>query len=158
MNYELLPPINAALNAASAVLLVIAYVQIKRGQYRAHAYFILGALVTSMAFLTCYLIYHAHARATYVDVRFPDVPVVLRQLYKWALLLPHTLLAVVMLPMIAFSLTVAYRRRWTTHRKFSPWTMWIWLYVSVTGVIIYWLLYHLFPGMQSAAQRMATAT
>jgi uncharacterized membrane protein YozB (DUF420 family) len=157
VTYEVLPPINAVLNGTSAVLLVIAYVMIKRGNYRAHAYFILSALVTSTAFLTCYLIYHAHARTTHVDVRFPDVPLALRETYKWVLLLPHTLLAIVMLPMIFTSLTVAYRRRWATHRKFSPWTMWIWLYVSVTGVIIYWMLYHLFPGMQSAA-RVATAS
>jgi uncharacterized membrane protein YozB (DUF420 family) len=158
VNYELLPPINAILNGTSAALLIAAYVLIKRRRYHAHAYLVLSALVTSTTFLAGYLIYHAHAGTTPVKEKFPDVPAALRGVYLWIILLPHTLLAVVMLPMIAVSLTVAYRRRWQTHRRFSPWTMFVWLYVSVTGVIIYWMLYHLFPGMQSAAQRVATAS
>jgi uncharacterized membrane protein YozB (DUF420 family) len=158
VRYDLLPPINALLNASSTVLLVAAFVLIKRHRYHAHAYFVLSALVTSTAFLVCYLIYHAHAKTTPVAQKFPDVPAALRAVYLWVILLPHTLLAIGMLPMIAVSLIVAYRRRWHTHRRFSPWTMWIWLYVSVTGVIIYWMLYHLFPGIQSAAQVASAAT
>src|SRR5204862_7570035 len=105
------------------------------------------------AFLTCYLIYHAHVMTTKVDDVFPHVPPVLRSIYKWPLLLPHTLLAIGMLPLIGISLYNAYHRRWHVHRRFGPWTFGIWLYVSVTGVIIYWLLYHLFPAMERAAIR-----
>lgn len=144
-----LPKINATLNASSAVLLMAAYICIKLRKVRAHAWLIICAVLTSGAFLTGYLIYHAHVGATYVDQRFPDVPLYLRRIYK-LILFPHLTLAIVMLPLIARSLYLAYHRRWTQHRRISPWSFWIWLYVSVTGVIIYWMLYHLFPGIQGS--------
>ena len=147
-----LPPINATLNGVSAIFLVAALICIKRRQIQCHAYLILAALITSSAFLTCYLIYHAHVRTTKVAELFPHVSPALRSIYLYVILLPHTLLAVGMLPLIGISLYNAYRRRWTIHRKFGPWTFGIWLYVSVTGVIIYWLLYHLFPQLERAAK------
>jgi putative membrane protein len=145
-----LPAINATLNGTSSVLLLAAYVCIKAKKVRAHAWLILSALLASSLFLTGYLIYHAHVGATYVDVRFPNVPAALRLTYK-LILFPHLTLAMVMLPFIGRSLYLAYHRQWVKHRRISPWSFWIWLYVSVTGVIIYWMLYHLFPGMQGAA-------
>lgn len=145
-----LPAINAALNSTSSILLLTAYIFIKLRKVRLHATFIISALVTSTAFLACYLVYHSFVGATYVDQRFPQVPHSLRTIYKW-ILFPHLTLAIFMLPLIARSLYLAYHRRWESHRKISPWSFWIWLYVSVTGVIIYWMLYHLFPGMQQSA-------
>ncbi len=145
-----LPAVNAVLNGTSSVLLFTAYIFIKLKKVTAHAYLIISALVTSTAFLACYLTYHYFVGATYVDQRFPLVPHALRTTYK-LILFPHLTLAIVMLPLIARSLYLAYHRRWEKHRKISPWSFWIWLYVSVTGVIIYWMLYHLFPGMQQAA-------
>jgi uncharacterized membrane protein YozB (DUF420 family) len=146
-----LPALNAFLNGSSAVLLLVAFVLIKAKKVRQHAYFIIAAVVTSAAFLTCYLIYHAHAGATRVSVAFPAVPSWLRFTYLWIILLPHTLLAAVMVPFIVTSLVLAGRRNWTKHRKIAPATFFMWLYVSVTGVIIYWMLYHLFPGIQGSA-------
>jgi uncharacterized membrane protein YozB (DUF420 family) len=146
-----LPPINAILNGISAILLVAALIAIKRRKIRAHAYLILIALVTSAAFLTCYLIYHAHVKTTKVAELFPHVSGSLRSIYIYVILLPHTLLAVGMLPLIGISLYNAYHRRWAVHRKIGPWTFGIWLYVSVTGVMIYALLYHIFPALERAS-------
>jgi uncharacterized membrane protein YozB (DUF420 family) len=147
-----LPPINATLNGISAILLVAALIAIKRRQIRAHAYLVLMALLTSAAFLTCYLIYHAHVKTTRVGELFPHVSNAVRSIYLYVILLPHTLLAVGMLPLIGISLYNAYRRRWHVHRRIGPWTFGIWLYVSVTGVMIYGLLYHIFPALERAAK------
>jgi uncharacterized membrane protein YozB (DUF420 family) len=146
-----LPKVNATLNATSAVLLVAAYICIKNKKVRPHAWLMISAVCTSAAFLAGYLTYHAHVGVTRVADAFPAVPNWLRDVYLFVVLLPHTLLAAVMVPMIATSLVLAYRRKWATHRRVSPWSFWIWLYVSVSGVIIYWMLYHLFPGIQRGA-------
>ena len=151
MSIQDLPALNAFLNGTSAVLLVIAFALIKAKKVRQHAYLIIAAVITSTAFLTGYLIYHAHVGTTRVSVAFPAVPGWLRFVYLWIILLPHTLLAAVMVPFIVASLILAWRRKWETHRKVAPWSFWMWLYVSVTGVIIYWMLYHLFPGIQQSA-------
>jgi uncharacterized membrane protein YozB (DUF420 family) len=145
-----LPVVNAILNGSSAVLLVAAYISIKLRRIRFHGYLISAAVLTSTAFLTCYLIYHAHVPTKSAHSLYPAVPNWLYHVYIWIILLPHTLLAVGMLPLIALSLWFAYKRRWQSHRRLSPYSFWIWLYVSVTGVIIYWMLYHLFPGMQQS--------
>jgi uncharacterized membrane protein YozB (DUF420 family) len=147
LSYQSLPILNATLNAISTVLLVLAYIAIKRRRVRTHMYLMLAALVTSALFLTFYLIYHAKvgekstAQMTYL-------PPWLRTLYL-GILFPHILLAAVMVPMILMSLWRAYRRQWTRHRRIATPTFWIWLYVSVTGVIIYWMLYHLFPSLRT---------
>src|SRR4051812_34674431 len=85
LTFDDLPKVNAALNAASAVLLVAAYIAIKRRHVHAHAYLVVAAVATSAAFLTCYLYYHAHAGATYVDLKFSRVAPALRFTYKWIL-------------------------------------------------------------------------
>jgi uncharacterized membrane protein YozB (DUF420 family) len=146
-----LPVINATLNGTSAVLLLAAYVCIRMKKIRQHGYLIGACVLTSSAFLTCYLIYHAHVPTKSVHSLYPAVPGWLYHTYLWIILLPHTLLAIGMLPLIVASLWLAYKRKWAAHRRIAPWTFGIWLYVSVTGVIIYWLLYHVFPGMQSSA-------
>ena len=149
MTIQQLPLLNAILNSTSAVLLVAAIMLIKAGRTRAHATAIIAAVVTSAAFLTFYLIYHYHvgekstAGLTYI-------PKWLRTIYL-AILFPHLILAMVMLPMIVVTLWRAYRRQWEKHRRLAKPTFYIWLYVSVTGVVIYWMLYHLFPTMAAAA-------
>lgn len=142
-----LPALNAILNGTSSMLLLAAYIAIKLKKVRAHAWLILAALLMSSLFLAGYLTYHAYTGTTRVDVVFPNVSRALRTTYK-LILFPHLTLAMVMLPLIGRSLYFAYRRNWAKHRRLSPWSFWIWLYVSVTGVIIYWMLYHLFPGIQ----------
>ena len=136
------PPLNAALNALSAVLLVAGFVFIKMKNVRAHKFCMLSAVVTSAAFLACYLTYHKLAGEKTSGLK----PGTLRTLYFW-ILFPHLILAVVMLPMILLTLRHAFKEQWHAHRKMAVWTFPIWLYVSITGVIIYWMLYHYIPSV-----------
>jgi putative membrane protein len=154
MTLEILPPINATLNATSAVLLVTAYAFVKRRSYRIHASLTISAFLVSSVFLCLYL-YHKHllyqatgsAETSTADVR----PVALRYAYLFILLLPHVLLAIAMLPMILTTFFFAATRRWSAHRKLARPTFWIWLYVSVSGVLVYFTLYHLFPHFRTGA-------
>jgi uncharacterized membrane protein YozB (DUF420 family) len=132
------PEVNATLNAASALLLATGFCFIIAGKWRAHATCMISAAVVSAVFLGCYLTYHyLHGEKT-TRLHAHDW---LRDVYL-AILLPHLLLAVVMLPMIFMTLTRAARRQWPLHRRIALPTFWIWIYVSVTGVIVYWMLYH----------------
>jgi uncharacterized membrane protein YozB (DUF420 family) len=154
MSHETLPPINALLNGIATVLLVSAYLLVKRRNYRAHATLMISAFVVSCVFLVFYLwhktlLYEATGKAN-VSVAHLG-PAWLRYLYWFVLLIPHLILAVVMLPMILATFWRAYRRRWVAHRRLAKPTLWIWLYVSVTGVVIYWVLYHLFPRLNPGA-------
>jgi protein SCO1/2/putative membrane protein len=134
-----LPTVNATLNTLSCVLLCLAFVFIKTGRWRAHGYTMVSATLVSVAFLICYLTYHYMygERST----RHSHAPHWLRYTYL-LILFPHLLLAMVMLPMIYVTLLRAYRRDWANHKRISVPTFWVWLYVSITGVVIYFLLYH----------------
>ena len=145
MDISSLPAVNAMLNGTSAVLLVIGYYYIRRGRFRAHGVAMAAASVASAAFLTFYLIYHYHVGE--VSTRNMGLPTWLRTIYL-LILATHVILAAVNLPMIILTLIRAWRRKWEAHRRIARWTLPIWLYVSVTGVGIYWMLYHLFPGMR----------
>ena len=140
---ETFAAINATLNGLSAVLLVFAFVFVKRRQYRNHAIAMIAAFTTSAVFLffyvSSYLIHDERSSG------LPPGPVKTAYLL---MLLTHVVLAVVMLPMILTAFWRAYRRQWERHHRIASPTFWIWLYVSVTGVVIYWMLYHLFPGMR----------
>ena len=136
---SVLPTVNATLNATSCVLLCLAFVFIKMGKWRAHGYAMVSATVVSCAFLVCYLSYHyMYGERSTRDTHAPHW---LRYIYL-VILFPHLLLAMVMLPMIYLTLLRAYRRDWESHKRISVPTFWIWLYVSVTGVVIYFMLYH----------------
>ena len=149
MNLSYFPVVNASLNGTSAVLLVIAFALVKARRYAAHATVMILALLTSSAFLACYLTYHyLRAKQGVTVTQFP--PGSLRPWYL-ALLFSHTILAVVILPLIATALWAAIRRRWPLHRKISSVTLPLWFYVSVTGVVIYWMLYHVAPALRSGA-------
>src|ERR1051325_10224217 len=139
MSLSDLPLLNACLNGTSAVLLTIGYSQIKKQRQIAHRNCMIGAFITSTLFLISYLYYHAHAKTTH----FTD-PAWFRPIYL-TILLTHTLLAVVIVPLILTTLTLAIRGRFETHKRFARWTWPLWMYVSVTGVIIYLLLYQIFP-------------
>jgi uncharacterized membrane protein YozB (DUF420 family) len=141
-----LPAINAGLNSASTLLLIAAYVCIRGKRVRPHAYLMISALVTSAGFLALYLYYHFHVGEVSTK-GMTYLPRWLRGLYL-AILFPHLILATGMLPMIVMTLIRAYQRNWVKHRRIARPTFWIWLYVSVTGVVIYWMLYHLFPMMK----------
>jgi uncharacterized membrane protein YozB (DUF420 family) len=152
VNYQTLPIINATLNATSATLLIAAFTMVKRANYRVHAYLTISAFIVSSVFLCLYL-YHKvllfRATGSYNTSTADVHPVILRYFYLFVLLLPHLLLAIAMVPMILTTFYRAYRRDWIRHRRIAIPTFWIWLYVSVTGVVIYWMLYHLFPSLKT---------
>ena len=132
-----LPALNACLNATSAVLLATGYVLIRRGRRQAHQRVMLAALVSSALFLTSYLVYHAQVGS----VRFRGQGPV-RTVY-FTILLTHTVLAVVIVPLVGTTLVPALRGRFDKHRRLARITLPLWAYVSVTGVVIYWMLYRM---------------
>ena len=138
MSVRDLPTLNAALNATSAVLLVCAYRFIQRRAIAAHRACMLAAFGVSVVFLSSYLIYHAQVGS----VRFPGTGWV-RGLY-FAILITHTILAALVPPLAIVTLVRALREQFDRHRRLARWTFPIWLYVSVTGVIVYVMLYHLY--------------
>jgi putative membrane protein len=134
-----LPAVNATLNALSAILLTAGFVFIRQGKKKEHSICMLSALVTSALFLTCYLIYHFYAgRTTFKG------PALARTIYL-TILLTHTVLAVMIVPMIFVTLNRAMRARFDKHKAIARWTWPLWMYVSVTGVVIYLMLYHIYP-------------
>lgn len=133
------PTLDAALNAASAVLLSLGYLSIRRKNVRAHKAFMLSAVASSAVFLCCYLWYHAHYGVT----RFKLGGAV--RTFYFSLLGTHTVLATAIVPLVAITLYRALRGRFRRHRKIARWTWPIWMYVSITGVVVYWMLYHV-PG------------
>jgi putative membrane protein len=133
-----LPTVDASLNALSAVFLATGFFFIRRKNVRAHKTCMLSAVATSVLFLGCYLTYHFFHGVT----RFPGQGWA-RPLY-FALLVSHTVLAAAIVPLVLVTLYRAWRQRFDLHRKIARWTFPIWLYVSVTGVVVYWVLYHVY--------------
>ncbi len=131
------PAIDATLNAASALLLMTGYVFIRRKNVQAHKACMLSAVVTSTLFLVCYLWYHSHHGVT----RFAGHGVA-RGFYL-TLLASHTVLAAVIVPMVLVTVCRAWREMFDRHKRIARWTLPLWIYVSVTGVVVYWMLYHL---------------
>jgi uncharacterized membrane protein YozB (DUF420 family) len=140
---ELFAAIDATLNGASTVLLVSAYLMIKLRNVRAHVGLMICALATSTAFLVCYV----YSKFRYGDTSSGLESGALKTFYL-LLLASHVILAMGMLPPIAMTVWRGYTRQWERHKRIARPTFWIWLYVSVTGVMIYWLLFHLFPSMR----------
>lgn len=132
-----LPAINAFLNATAAVLLVCGYALIRRGQVQNHKRVMIAAFVTSCAFLTCYIIYHVQVGS----VRFPHTGPI-RTVYL-SILATHTVLAATVPVLAIITLSRALARKFDKHRKIARWTLPIWLYVSVTGVVVYLMLYRM---------------
>ena len=137
-----LPAVNATLNALAAVLLLCGLAAIKSGERKLHERLMIAAFVVSSAFLACYLYYHL-AIARGQPTRFNGAGLA-RTAYL-ALLISHTVLAVVNLPLVLRTLWLAHKERWDAHKKLAKITFPIWLYVSVTGVIVYVVLYHWNP-------------
>ncbi len=132
-----LPTVNASLNTISTILLTIGFLMIRRRKIVAHRNCMIAAFVVSGLFLTSYLIYHYHAGSTPFEGSGW-----IRYVY-FAVLIPHIILAASILPLALITLYFALRKRFTKHRRIARWTLPIWLYVSVTGIIVYWMLYHL---------------
>ncbi len=139
MNVTDLPAVNATLNATSAVLLLFAYAAIRRHDVERHRKLMLATAATSALFLVSYLVYHSRVGS----VRFTGTGPI-RSVY-FSILLTHTVLAALIVPMVLRTLYLGLKRLDDRHRRLARWTFPIWLYVSVTGVVIYAMLYHLYP-------------
>ncbi len=136
--YAIYPVLDASLNGASAVLLVVARRMIKQGRMAVHRALMLAALSTSSLFLISYLYYHAHVGSVQFQGQGWSRPV------YFTILISHTVLAMAVVPLVLITLSRALRERFDRHRVIARWTYPVWLYVSVTGVVVYVMLYHLF--------------
>lgn len=142
--WRILPAADATLNAIAAALLVIGYVLIKRRREVAHKRVMLSAFAVSSVFLACYLTYHIGGRlAGRSEIRFTEPPPI-RYIY-FSILISHVLLAFTVPVLAIATIWLGLKDRRAAHRRLAWWTFPIWLYVSVTGVIIYLMLYHLYP-------------
>ena len=138
---HLLPALNATLNATSGVCLAIAYVHIKRKRIAQHRRFMLAACGTSLLFLAFYVLNHylRHGVVTHFTATGPIRPI------YFAILISHTTLAVAIVPMAILSVRNGLKMRVERHRRIARWTFPLWMYVSITGVLVYFFLYQWFP-------------
>jgi putative membrane protein len=138
IDYSQLPALNAILNGTAAVLIAIGIYLIKTGKRNAHRGVMIAAFIASSLFLISYLTYHAHIGSKH----FPGTGIA-RTIY-FTILLTHTILAAVVVPLVLITLTRGLKERFDRHRAIARWTYPVWLYVSVTGVVIYVMLYQLY--------------
>ncbi len=139
MDFTVLPTVNAILNSISSVFIVTGFLFIRAGHQTAHRRCMLTAVTSSSLFLISYVVYHYSAGVT----PFGGTGI-MRYVY-FSILGTHTVLAVTVLPLVIVTLLRALSGRFTLHVSIARWTFPVWLYVSVTGVIIYLMLYHLYP-------------
>jgi putative membrane protein len=132
-----LPTLNALLNTISTILLAVGYLMIRQRKRTAHRNCMIAAFVVSVVFLTSYLTYHSQAGSTLFERQGW-----MRSIY-FMVLIPHIVLAAFILPLALITLYFAWRKQFAKHRGIARWTLPVWLYVSVTGIIVYWMLYHL---------------
>ena len=137
MDFRDLPALNATLNAVSTVLLSAGFVFIRQGRRDRHRFCMIGAFSVSCLFLASYLVYHFQVGS----VPFTKQGWV-RPLY-FTILITHVVLAVAIVPLVLVTLSRALKERFDKHRAIARWTLPLWLYVSVTGVVIYWMLYRM---------------
>ncbi|MBI3292593.1 MAG: DUF420 domain-containing protein [Elusimicrobia bacterium] len=135
--FDNLPTLNASLNGTSAIFIIAGYLAIWKKKVTAHAACMLAATIVSACFLISYVIYHVKVGS----VRFPGQGWV-RPLY-FGILISHTTLALAIVPLILRTLYLAAKREFERHTRIARWTLPLWLYVSVTGVIVYWMLYQI---------------
>ena len=137
MDYSLLPTINAILNATSGTLVLLGYRNIRRGKDAIHKKFMLTAIGVSAIFLASYLIYHWEVGS----IKFQREGII--RIIYFSILISHTILAVVIVPMVLRTVYLALKGQFSKHRKIAKITFPIWVYVSATGVIVYFMLYQL---------------
>jgi putative membrane protein len=141
------PFLNAILNSVAGVLILLGYFAIRFRAVLLHKVSMLSALAVSALFLTSYLYYHIVIKAgkdTRFSEQWPQAPEWMRILY-YVILISHVFLAVVVAPMALYTAYLGMKDRLQRHVRLARWTLPIWLYVSVTGVIVYWMLYRLYP-------------
>jgi uncharacterized membrane protein YozB (DUF420 family) len=137
------PAWNASLNALSGILLLCGYINIRRGRIQVHKRFMLSACITSLVFLASYVTYHwlRHGIVT----RFAGTGAI--KTFYFTMLTSHTILAVTIVPLAIITVMNGLRMRVPQHRRIARWTFPLWMYVSVTGVLVYFFLYHWFPSV-----------
>lgn len=140
-----LPAVNASLNTIATILLATGYVFIKRGRRDAHRNCMVGALICSTVFLGCYVYYHYSMKKLHGEAhtRFLN-PEWFRPIYL-TILFTHLVCAIAIVPMIIVTVVRAAKGQFERHKKIARWTWPVWMYVSITGVLIYFLLYQIFP-------------
>jgi uncharacterized membrane protein YozB (DUF420 family) len=139
MSISLLPTLNAILNATSGVLIIIGFVMIRRKKVKAHRACMIAAVTTSIVFLISYVVYHSQAGATRFAGTGWSRPV------YFTILISHTVLAITIVPFVIVTLRRALKGQFARHFRVARWTFPMWLYVSITGVIVYLMLYHIYP-------------
>ena len=137
--YQDLPALNAVLNSIATIFLITGWIQIRRGNKVNHAKCMIGALATSAVFLVCYLV-HKYFNGT---TRFIE-PAWVKPYYLF-ILITHLILSMAIVPLVGVTVYRAVKQQWDKHRRIARWTLPIWLYVSVTGVLVYFFLYQWFP-------------
>ncbi len=135
----MLPAVNALLNSISALFISIGYVMIRQRKVMAHRACMIAAFITSTFFLISYLIYHYYHGATSFSAQG------IARIVYFSILISHTILAVVIVPLILLTFYRAFRDQVAKHQRIARWTLPLWLYVSVTGVIVYLMLYQIYP-------------
>jgi putative membrane protein len=138
---QFFPPLNASLNALSGVLLLIAYIHIRNKRIAQHRRFMLAACATSVLFLVCYVTYHALRGG--VVTKFAGTGAI--RTFYLTMLTTHTILAIVIVPLAILSVWNGLKMRVPQHRRVAKWTFPLWMYVSVTGVLVYFFLYQWYP-------------
>ena len=144
----LLPHVNASLNGLATVLLILGYVQIKRRHELAHKWTMLACFGVSIVFLACYVTYHLNIAGG--SKRFPSYPPTAIRYTYYGILLTHVILAATVPFLAVATIWLGLTNRRQTHKRLAWWTFPIWLYVSITGVIVYLLLYQLYPPLSTA--------
>ena len=140
---DALPRVNAILNGASALLAVTGYAFIRRRKILPHKICMLSAVACSAGFLVSYLYFHFHRGLVRFSGQGPIRPA------YFTILITHTILAIVIVPLVLNTLTFALRYRFAKHKAIARWTLPLWLYVSITGVVVYWLLFVLYKPLQT---------
>lgn len=136
--YALFPPLNAALNGISAVLIGAGHMFMHRGRIAAHRACMIAAVISSTIFLACYLYYHSHAGVFHFRGTGWTRPI------YFTILLSHTILAAALLPLVPTTLILGLSGRIPRHKVIARWTYPIWMYVSITGVLVYFMVYRWF--------------
>lgn len=139
MTVQQLPAVNATLNGISAILLLMGFIAIRKGNKKFHQRCMISAFAVSAVFLICYLVYHYYAGSTKFTATGWIRPV------YFSILISHVILAAAIVPMILLTMWRAWKKDFEKHKKIARWTWPLWMYVSVTGVLIYLMLYQWFP-------------
>lgn len=141
MDASILPPINATLNGIATILLALGFFFIKSGNKQAHKTCMISAFVTSVVFLVCYVAHKILVRGVHTPFGGEGA---IRTVY-YTMLVSHIILAIAIMPMVLMTMSRAFKERFEAHKAIARWTWPVWMYVSVTGVLVYLFLYVWFP-------------